>query len=444
MESSFIRSVKMNMIDSYYELVALGYPLIEREELEKYMLEQDALNEHQEMLAFIYSLQAICQQRFGYSDLAYENISKATQIMRHYYDDFSNYYIAATCSNVSYFFIGEGDSQKARFYNHFVDFYLKEAGPLMTEVQKNLYWIKLLVDYMANEHFPFLLPDEILHFVRQVIEEEIPPEWELAIRDFHNSNKDNIEERIQIYNIISKKSERRRVTSRAGDVIYDIVNASMAVGTGISLYSYVDSIHFRQKIFNLVVSMTNITENEYFSFSPPAVVTYLVVSVKVLLEMEKVVETGELITNGIDYYVLVAKNYRALNLLSKRYRIINRVYSDIVQQLEMVLQKHHQAVEKFHEDAPLIPVTHKTKMSRLVDFDKEVKQFMKSFVHADVFEHMKQNEVFKQAINQTETNTSPTFDVNSEEQSTLLQQDSILGDCETSFCDFEFLDYFEV
>ncbi|KAG2378577.1 hypothetical protein C9374_008216 [Naegleria lovaniensis] len=382
--SNLLRSVKMSIIDAYYEVVCLGYPLIERDELEKFMFGQDYAN-NKEMLAFVYSLQGICQQRFGYADLAYENITKASQTLKQFFDEYSNYYVVATCSMIAYFYVGEGDSKKARFYNHFVDFYLKELEQPFNEIQKNLYWVKLLIDYLSSPNFPFLLPDEMLDFFKQVLNEDMPEEWKFALYDFPNTTKSNVEERISICHMIGKRLDKRRTSSYAASVIYDIIQGCMNVGLEIALLAFVDTIYFRQKIFDLIVKFTNITENEYFVFSPPVVVTYLVISIKILLEMEKVVDSGELNTNGINYYSLLLRNYHALNVLSKRYRKVNNLYGDVIEQLNVVLQKKNAQFETFYQNPPLGPVSQHAKISRLVEFDSEVKKFFKPFMEKPSF-----------------------------------------------------------
>lgn len=381
---NLLRSVKMSIIDAYYEIVSLGYPLIERHELEKFMFGQDYAN-NKEMLAFVYSLQGICQQRFGYADLAYENITKASQTLKQFFDEYSNYYVVATCSMIAYFYVGEGDSKKARFYNHFVDFYLKELEQPYNEIQKNLYWVKLLIDYLSSPNFPFLLPDELIDFFKKVLNEDMPEEWKFALFDFPNTTKTNIEERISICHMIGQRLDKRRTSSYAAAVIYDIIQGCMNVGLEISLLAFVDTIYFRQKIFDLIVKLTNITENEYFVFSPPVVVTYLVISIKILLEMEKVVDSGELNTNGINYYSLLLRNYHALNVLSKRYRKVNNLYGSVIEQLNAVLQKKNTQFETFYQNPPLGPVSQHAKISRLAEFDSEVKKFFKPFMEKPSF-----------------------------------------------------------
>ncbi|EFC48021.1 predicted protein [Naegleria gruberi] len=299
---SFLRTMRMNLIDAYYEIVSLGYPLIERSELERYMFSQDQLNDRKEILAFVLSIQGLCQQRFGYSDLATDSIEKSALVLKDCFDGYSDFYTAATYSNFAYYFLGEGDTKKSRFYNHFVEFYLKELDEFANIYQQNLRWIKLLVDYLGNPRFPYLSPVDLIGFFNSVVDKDMPTEWKNALFDFAGTNISNCEERLAIFHCITDSMQKMRRGSLISSIIYDVIYGVLKTGLSISIYSFVDLIHFRQTIFDLIVKMFNISDNEYFSFSPPIVIPYMIVSAKILLEMEKVIATGELNTNGIDYY----------------------------------------------------------------------------------------------------------------------------------------------
>ena len=184
----------------------------------------------------------MCEQRFGYLDLALENLKKVETIVKQV-DDYSSYYVACCYLNMAYVYCGEGDSKKARFYNNFVDFFLKEAQPLSAQYF-NLNHVSCIVDYMSRPNSPFITPDGIIHIFEKTARQDMPQQWKDEMYDCENITIHNVEDKIKIYNGITYCLNGSKHESSASSYISDIMYSIMNTGMSITLYTYADSIHF--------------------------------------------------------------------------------------------------------------------------------------------------------------------------------------------------------
>ena len=364
-------SIRHNTIDAYFEVISLGCPFIEKEELQRFIFSND-LSQNLELLGLVLSIQALCEQRFGFSDLAQDSANKTRQILQQYFDNCDSFYVACTYVNLGLFFSGEGNVKKARFYSYCADYYCKNMDrTCWNEYQRNLNWTKITLEYNIN--FPFLKPSDLFHIFKDIQQIDMPQEWKDAILDIENSTIQNVEERIVIYSMIAHCAKGKRRMTGFGTIICDLIHESMQYGIGIAMLSFVDPIFFKNRIYELALQMTKLTEHEHFMYCPPVIIQNFLMAIKVHLEFHKFIETEGLDKN--EYYNVASRNLRAINMLKNRYNIINKNYMDVVHELERVAL-YSGWTEEPESHATVEPID---KISRLVSFNEELRGFMQRF-----------------------------------------------------------------
>lgn len=267
--------------------------------------------------------------------MAFESYKKTLSILPN--DKADQFYAACVYVNLGIYLIGEGKKKEANFYAHCSDYYFKQldSNYQHNEFDRNLIWFKMTLEYMSSPLYPLMASQELIDNYKIILKHNMPMEWQEVVMDLKNSTISNVESRIKVYQLIAFTLQGERRVGGYGVSLCEIIYLSMHSCISISFYSLVDPIYFKDQIYAETVKEAELTEYELFSYSAPQVIMNILVAIKVHLEMQQLVESGQITGVSLqDYYKIIAKNYRAVNILRKKYRVIDAQHSDIVTKLE--------------------------------------------------------------------------------------------------------------
>jgi len=368
---------KRKVLDLFYNVFNSETPIIERKEFENYLAsksnntkeddidevtnDNDVMPNKKEVFALFLALKAICEQRSGMPDLAEESMKRARDAISKIFDEHSNFYVACTYAFMSIYESGCGRVKTARYYLQSVNFYFDEMSEeeqnSLTVFQKNLKRIKgFAVVCSGNDtHLSSLLKDWPNLF-EKALGIQLPSEWKAII-----SQDIGITNYLPILKIIDAMYHMLRLyiaKSRAEKnvKIFDMAAPIVMGGMRIAILNTVN--RGKDIIEESALRITLCTENELFIFVPPPIVAHVAAAAKVHLHIVRSIEKGERenpevtmvpsITYGkestlstVDYYEILAKDLRALNILSKRYKKVALFHKAMMQEMEDIIHRKH-------------------------------------------------------------------------------------------------------
>ncbi|KAG2392259.1 hypothetical protein C9374_012511 [Naegleria lovaniensis] len=414
-----IKTVKLNTLQTYSEIICMGNPLFEMKQLEEMMfLSLDELcTNRKDILSFLLSIQALCEQRFGYTDFSEKSIARAKQILSHVYEDCDNQYVACTCVNFALYFAGEGNKQKARYYLSRVDNFISELkiyangripnlqealkvrqqhcmGSDVVLILKNFLIYKYVTDLVASQMNP--LPDAktVEETFSLLVGLSLPQEFKKTV-EYNNLEDPNVlEDRIKgmeaIYNLIHI-SCKQGVASDFIQSIYDFVRIVVVSGLRIAFIALakpevsslnVDATNNKWSILleQSALHLSELTQSELFHFVSPLLTPFFLLAFNANLEIAKSIERGERNNHGpfpsfdevtrikglnelypiqkvlspsVDYFQVVERDLRALRLLSTRYKYVYE-FADIIEKFLKERKPASATTEYFSSESSLL------------------------------------------------------------------------------------------
>ncbi|KAF0978618.1 hypothetical protein FDP41_002438 [Naegleria fowleri] len=390
-----IKKVKLNTLQTYSEIICMGTPLFEMKQLEEMMfLSLDELcNNRKDILSFLLSIQALCEQRFGFTDFSEKSIVRAKQILSHVYEDCDNQYVACTFLNFALYFAGEGNKQKARYYLSCVDNFISELkiyangrnlqealkerqqtmGSDVVLILKNFLVFKYVTDLVASQMNP--LPDSktIEETFSLLVGLSLPQEFRKTMASNTLQDPNMLEDRIKgmeaIYNLIHI-SCKQEVASDFIQSIYDFVRQVVIGGLRIAYIALAkpevstDVNKWTILLEQSALHLSELTQSELFHFISPLLTPFFLLAFNANLEVAKLIERGERSNNCpfpnfddmtrieglhvmyprqlahsvVDYFQVVERDLRALRLLSTRYKYV----SEFADTIETFLRERRQ------------------------------------------------------------------------------------------------------
>jgi len=99
------------------------------------------------------------------------------------------------------------------------------------------------------------------------------------------------------------------------------------------------------------LKITYASESPFFPFLPVVVVPHVALASRVHLQIVKKIEKGSRqnnqrgftssgITGPVNYFEILSKDYRALHVLSKRFKRVSVFYGSLLQEIGEILQRH--------------------------------------------------------------------------------------------------------
>jgi hypothetical protein len=144
-------------MDIYFEIVCLGFPLMERHKMELLLFYHhnttSAKAPANEELALMYSIQAFCYQRIGQRQLAQQFFERSRATLSIVFDQVMHSFPVAACyCYLAYYLISDDDLDKAKFFLHNVNQYLDHKKQQM-RLQKKSPTPEITVQQMVRETF---------------------------------------------------------------------------------------------------------------------------------------------------------------------------------------------------------------------------------------------------------------------------------------------------
>ncbi|KAG2383306.1 hypothetical protein C9374_004643 [Naegleria lovaniensis] len=125
-EQLVISAQRKKTIDLYEGVISLGYSLVDINVIEQALFETDNLesfNYSPEFLSLLYAIHAVTCQALGQDQQAFLSFQKTKNCLANCFDSWNNVLVANTYSHLALYCASSGDTETARFYLNFVDFY---------------------------------------------------------------------------------------------------------------------------------------------------------------------------------------------------------------------------------------------------------------------------------------------------------------------------------
>jgi hypothetical protein len=144
-------------MDIYFEIVCLGFPLMERHKMELLLFYHHNTTSTKapanEELALMYAIQAFCYQRIGQRQLAQQFFERSRATLSIVFDQVMHSFPVAACyCYLAYYLISDDDLDKAKFFLHNVNQYLDHKKQQM-RLQKKSTMPEITVQQMVRETF---------------------------------------------------------------------------------------------------------------------------------------------------------------------------------------------------------------------------------------------------------------------------------------------------
>ncbi|KAL0485296.1 oleate activated transcription factor [Acrasis kona] len=135
------RYMAAQTMDIYFEIVCLGFPLMERHKMELLLYYQHNVNATSappsDELALMYSIQAFCYQRIGQRTLAQQFFERSRGTLSTVFDQVMHSFPVAACyCYLAYYLTSDDELSKAKFFLHNVNQYLDHRRQQYRENKK--------------------------------------------------------------------------------------------------------------------------------------------------------------------------------------------------------------------------------------------------------------------------------------------------------------------
>ena len=346
--SLYKQFLKINTIDSYFNIVSGGHPVVGRKVLEDFLFTENPYN-NTELMALVFSIQALVEQRLGRRERAMEDINISKQLLSSLFDKCDDFFVVSTFNYISYFFAGEGDDSRARFYLNNVDYYFKEKNLLdhdnLTPEMKNLDKVKTVTrlsidsqNYHSTEDEHFMCTRLTLIY-RYATGRQMPGEYmTIAKQKITPQNVisylgllDSVCSFLTLHNqTFSFTPEQRELATITDSMVYHGSRMRILIEAGIRG-------HLIEVSANKIIDETT---KETFPVVPVALTSVVAGACKVHLSIIRMIRVGKRVNlaEGIDYYDYVAKGLRALKILGTRYGRVNKFCGIIMKEQAEVIE----------------------------------------------------------------------------------------------------------
>ncbi|KAL9646222.1 hypothetical protein ABK040_008095 [Willaertia magna] len=419
-----VLEIKQNTVEAYCTIICIGTPPIAKEHLEKliYINYSELLQNRLDALCLLLTIQGLCEQRFGFADLAEETMKKARDILSKNFDAWENPYIVISYLHLAFYYGSEGQMRTSRFYSSFVEQYFKEvkndSSLLFPEL--NIFYMRvfyLVTKLIAAFNYPFPDTNTLEKGFIEILGLQLPEEWKLQFSSEKFLDVSQVEERLRVYDLVSsmivfKMKDIVMGLPLVSKNIHDyylsfIKNGSHILVLSLAGYSASSSknSNLNPKYFDILeqssLNITFLTENELLSHISAYMIPFILIGFKVNLEIAKAIDRGERenlqlmkvpsisvspnINEPIDYFVIISKDLRALQVLSKRYRYIAPFMKEIDELLQKRFDDFTKKLMNPHgislNDNNNIPMEYnpQRKWNRVTDFYREMKKFIFQF-----------------------------------------------------------------
>ncbi|EFC42063.1 predicted protein [Naegleria gruberi] len=333
-------------LDIYEEMMSEIW-VINPKELETYLLSKDdSLPNCKEVKAMFMAIKAQIEQETLASPTADESARKARDALSKIFDEHSNFYVASAYAYLACYEIGCGKLKTARFYLKFVEFYLDE-NPIddlkATKYQINLKKFKQVLTCEAkSENTAMGMLKDWHEIAEKHIGVKFPKEWSMILDQKLTESTYVIF--IQMLDaVISICKGMMMKNQRVSGTLNDIAEI---VGNGLKIRIYTEMNRGKDKIEECALKITTTTESGQLSFSPSFLIAPIAAACKIHLQIVKLIEKGDRKNcdvssplGAIDYYQVLSKDLRALQILSKRYKGVQLFHHNMIKEIETIIER---------------------------------------------------------------------------------------------------------
>ncbi|KAL9657128.1 hypothetical protein ABK040_002753 [Willaertia magna] len=345
---------RSSVIDFYCTTISLGFPIIEREELYKYLTRdyRDAENlthEERVVMALYYSIQALVEQRFGYLEDAELSAKISRNLLKEIFDEHSDLYVAGTFYYLSLFEAANGRYKNSRNYLTNVNFYLDEL-----EDDNRTKHQKLLQKNKALSSFTSLLDVDAFAFIKNLpnhfytaIGKELPQEITKILEK--EPTQQNVNDYLRVISLIigTLNTIAKRNLSKEDFSLSNLNSIFVENGLKIAVLSKVGI--GKELIEECALKITLATEDPSFLLISESIVPLISMACQVHLQKVNEIEnTKRLFSNfnvGFYHYEIIKKDYRAFSLLAKRFGKVSIHYDNVLKELESSVNRYNEMIQ---------------------------------------------------------------------------------------------------
>ena len=375
---------RTKVLDLFYNIFGLTNPVIERKQFEQLL--SDGKDDVKTMYL---AIRAMCEQHVGLNELAEDSIKQTRSRLTSSFDQYSNFYIVCAYLFMSLYESGCGRMKTARFYIRSVDFYFEEMSieesMALTTYQINLRKLLAMAQvWIGNGDHLAMLKEWSLLLEKHGI--QVPTECRTLLeQDVSIENYIAILKTVEL--LVELSYQKYQSSSPKSEKFFDLFKLAQPIiisSFRIAILSHVN--RSRNIVESNALRVTQSTQHELFNMMPPVVVSHIVLASRVHLDICRSIQRGERenpvlmevpITSIFgdnattleltDYFQVLEKDFRALRILSIRFKKVSLLYGDLMEEIEQVLYEHNGGGNNDDEDD--IMATNATTMNNATTTD---------------------------------------------------------------------------
>ena len=325
---------------------------LDRHEFEPYVHFEDYDNP---IYIMYISARCVCEQICGMLDAAEESMQLARTAVGKMFHNHANPFVIWTYGFLSLYESGCGEITNARFYVELVRFHV-EQEPTDNMSPTNRQQLRLLKKLLGSVELSSLFDKEVLFSLKRwadTLEKlgvNFPKEFQALLHsDVDESNYKSIM-RIIDMGVQIARSEVNHATPQ--EIPLDDVYLTIYFnGLKIAILEKIGKDNDTLEKYALAV--TSATEHKLFTFGPSHMVTFVSVAARAHLRIVKSIErgeranpsscfidtpSGEQIPILVDYYEVLQKDYRALLLLSTKFKQVEKYQGLLLNEIELAIR----------------------------------------------------------------------------------------------------------
>nr|CAG4716256.1 unnamed protein product [Naegleria fowleri] len=432
---NYVYSTRQTM-DLYYDILSMGFPLIDRSTFEK-VLEYQTTNSVQNMMndfrydficdlekdqALFYTVQAVCFQRLGCHEFASFHFNNGKQLIGKYFDDVDSTSIILAMRFMAEYLLGAGDKRKARSLLNTVKVKISPFIQQLRRAVKEFHEDQLRTDYIeklmlggqANWLIVYLLEAEMHFFDIFYCEEEHPESFIFEELELFTKNQMTLSQKnLGISSCRSLNKETAEKLFAVIEAFSSIVNLAMDSFGKREILSCLLTKFFMaqlrldvllncdqetqnlQEMLRVARDVIQLTEHRHFPFIPACVTKVIITACTIRASYYSYLSPEDNLRNDL----------RALKILSSRFPLIQNEYNHLIKSIESLTYLHHNSEDTillssllpFNEVDTRIncDVSHLMNSSDVKRIDVEEK-----FIHFNQYERCKSN--LKELMNGSE------------------------------------------
>ncbi|KAG2379028.1 hypothetical protein C9374_007666 [Naegleria lovaniensis] len=369
---NYVYTTRQTM-DLYYDILSMGFPLVDRKTFDKVLEYQTSSRSGQIMTndyrydvicdlekdqALLYTVQAVCFQRLGCRELASFHFSNGKQLIGKYFDDVDSISIILGMRFMAEYLLGVGEKRKARSLLNTVKV---KVNPFIQQLQQTVkeshqdqtrtdYIEKLMMSGQANWLIVYLLESEIRFFDFFYCEIENPESFILDELGIFTKNQMTISK--QNLGISSCKSLNREAAEKLlsiieafncivrlamdnfgkKDVLSVLLTEFVMSQLRLDILTNCDQeTQDLQEILRVSRHVIQLTEHRHFPFIPASVTKAVITACTIRATYYSYLTPEDNLRNDL----------RALKILSARYPLIQNEYSHLIKSIESLTYLQH-------------------------------------------------------------------------------------------------------